>query len=112
MKRLTTLVGASLVACSPIPQSESGVAPATASRPIIIGTAADIQKAHLLAQRCKLNGTTVGKLNSYPALYIDRSLVGSISPASPAWECFTVGLTSGEFSGQLGFVGTEAKGPQ
>ncbi len=81
-------------------------------QPLLAGTAADVQNASALAQTCKLDGTVVGKLNGYPALYVQRSIIHSISPLSPVWECFTVGLLRGNFSDQVGFIGTEAAGPK
>lgn len=108
MKWLVALSGASLVACSPTMQTTSVVT----SRPLVIGNEADIENASLLATKCNLDGTKIGRLNGRPALYIERDAMRRALPVSPAWECFTLGLLGPEFSDRLGLVGSEVARPR
>ena len=101
MKGLVVFASALLAACS----LATNTAKFATSRPIVIGTEADIERAALLATKCKLEGATTGKLDGHPALFIENATVLRAAPSSPAWECFTLGLLSPEFSDQLGLLG-------
>lgn len=103
MKLLVISAGALCSACS----SASHTVSIASSQAIFLGTQADIDNAALLAKKCNLRGTTAGKLNSSPALFIERAALLRLKPDSLTFNCFMLGLLSAEFSDQLGIVGGE-----
>lgn len=70
-----------------------------------------MQKVSEIARNCGMPGTRIGALHGHPVLEIERRAMQSLNPLSPAWECFMRGISSGEFSDELGFIGSEARTP-